>query len=61
MGAPSDALVFFGATGDLAYKESEALRDQKSNLLKAVWPIAPGDVVRGRSIGYRDVPGIRAG
>ena len=42
-------------------EESEALRDQKSNLLKAVRPIAPGDVVRGQYIGYRDVPGIRAG
>ena len=42
-------------------EESEALRDQKSNLLKAVRPIAPGDVVRGQYIGYRDVPGVRAG
>ena len=42
-------------------EESEALRDQKANLLKAVRPIAPEDVVRGQYIGYRDVPGVRAG
>ena len=40
-------------------EESEALRDQKSNLLKAVRPLAPADVVRGQYTGYRDVPGVR--
>ncbi len=39
-------------------EESEALRDQKSNLLKAVRPLAPADVVRGQYAGYRDVPGV---
>jgi glucose-6-phosphate 1-dehydrogenase len=39
-------------------EESEALRDQKSSLLKAVRPIEPADVVRGQYGGYRDVPGV---
>ena len=42
-------------------EESEALRDQKSSLLKAVRPIEPTDVVRGQYVGYRDVPGVHAG
>ena len=42
-------------------EESEALRDQKSSLLKAVRPIDPADVVRGQYSGYRDVPGVRRG
>ena len=42
-------------------EESEALRDQKASLLKAVRPIVPMDVVRGQYLGYRDVPGVRVG
>jgi glucose-6-phosphate 1-dehydrogenase len=41
-------------------EESEALRDQKASLLKAVRPIEPADVVRGQYIGYRDTAGVRA-
>lgn len=50
-------LVMDPPTGE----ESEALRDQKASLLKAVRPIAPADVVRGQYIGYRDTHGVRPG
>ena len=50
-------LVMDPPTGE----ESEALRDQKANLLKAVRAIEPTDVVRGQYVGYRDVPGVRPG
>lgn len=36
----------------------ESLRDEKGRLLKAITPLAPGDVVRGQFEGYRDVPGV---
>jgi len=42
-------------------EESEALRDQKSSLLKAVRPIDPTCAVRGQYVGYRDVPGVHPG
>jgi glucose-6-phosphate 1-dehydrogenase len=42
-------------------EESEALRDQKASLLKAVRPIDANDVVRGQFRGYRDIPGMRPG
>jgi glucose-6-phosphate 1-dehydrogenase len=42
-------------------EESEALRDQKANLLKAIRPIEPTCVVRGQYAGYRDVPGVHPG
>ena len=42
-------------------EESEAMRDQKSSLLKAVRPIEPADVVRGQYRGYRDSDGVRPG
>jgi glucose-6-phosphate 1-dehydrogenase len=42
-------------------EESEAMRDQKASLLKAVRPIEPADVVRGQYAGYRDVAGVRPG
>ena len=42
-------------------EESEALRDQKASLLKAVRPIDPNDAVRGQYLGYRDVPGVHPG
>src|SRR6202522_3161264 len=38
----------------------DAWRDQKAALLKAIRPIAPGDVVRGQYNGYRAVPGVNA-
>ncbi len=43
-------------TGEL----HDASRDQKATLLKAVRPIAPGDVVRGQYKGYLSVPGVAA-
>ena len=39
-------------------EQSEAVRDEKVRLLKAVRPIAAGDVVRGQYAGYRSVPGV---
>jgi len=42
-------------------EESEAMRDQKASLLKAVRPIDPADVVRGQYLGYRDIDGVRPG
>jgi glucose-6-phosphate 1-dehydrogenase len=42
-------------------EEFEAVRDQKSALLKAVRPLDIVHVVRGQYIGYQSVPGVRAG
>ncbi len=42
-------------------EESEAVRDQKSALLKAVRPLDGSHVVRGQYVGYQSVPGVRAG
>jgi glucose-6-phosphate 1-dehydrogenase len=42
-------------------EESEAQRDQKAALLKAVRPLDPSHVVRGQYAGYQSVPGIRPG
>jgi glucose-6-phosphate 1-dehydrogenase len=42
-------------------EESEALRDQKASLLKAVRPIESTCVVRGQYAGYRDVAGVHPG
>jgi glucose-6-phosphate 1-dehydrogenase len=42
-------------------EEHEAMRDQKSALLKAVRPLDPSHVVRGQYAGYQQVPGVRAG
>lgn len=39
-------------------EEHDAMRDQKAALLKAVRPLAKGDVVRGQYKGYRSVPGV---
>lgn len=39
-------------------EETEAIRDQKASLLKAVRPIEPADVVRGQYRGYRNIDGI---
>jgi len=41
-------------------EESEAMRDQKSALLKAVRPLDVSHVVRGQYTGYHSVPGVRA-
>jgi len=42
-------------------EESDAVRDQKAALLKAVRPLDPAHVVRGQYAGYQSVPGIRSG
>jgi glucose-6-phosphate 1-dehydrogenase len=42
-------------------EEHEAIRDQKSALLKAVRPLDPTHVVRGQYDNYQTVPGVRAG
>jgi glucose-6-phosphate 1-dehydrogenase len=39
--------------------DHEAIRDQRSALLKAVRPLDPAHVVRGQYQGYRTVPGVR--
>lgn len=39
-------------------EQSEAVRDEKARLLKAVRPIAARDVVYGQYAGYRSVPGV---
>ncbi len=44
----------------LTGQDHDAARDQKAALLKAVRPIAPGDVVRGQYNGYCSVPGVAA-
>src|SRR5215471_11401655 len=42
-------------------EEHEAMRDQKSALLKAVRPLDTAHVVRGQYAGYQAVPGVRGG
>jgi glucose-6-phosphate 1-dehydrogenase len=42
-------------------EDHDAQRDQKVNLLKAVRPLTPGDVVRGQYTGYHNVSGVRPG
>jgi glucose-6-phosphate 1-dehydrogenase len=42
-------------------EEHEAMRDQKSALLKAMAPLDPAHVVRGQYAGYQAVPGVRPG
>ena len=42
-------------------EDFEAERDQKANLLKAVRPLAPEDIVRGQYTGYHSVPGVKHG
>jgi glucose-6-phosphate 1-dehydrogenase len=39
-------------------EDHEAVRDEKSRLLKAIRPIKPESVVRGQYQGYRAVPGV---
>src|SRR6516225_9306883 len=42
-------------------EDREAIRDQKVNLLKAVRPLKPEQVVRGQYGGYHEVPGVKPG
>jgi glucose-6-phosphate 1-dehydrogenase len=42
-------------------EENDGNRDQRANILKAVRPLEPADIVRGQYIGYRDVRGVRHG
>jgi glucose-6-phosphate 1-dehydrogenase len=41
-----------------AGSDSQYLQDEKAKVLAAMKPIAPGDVVRGQYVGYRDEPGV---
>src|SRR5262249_13726786 len=41
--------------------DSEAIRDEKAKVLKAIPALATGDVVRGQFRGYRDEPGVAPG
>lgn len=40
---------------------AEAVRDEQAKLLKAIRPLAPGDVVRGQYEGYRNEDGVAHG
>jgi glucose-6-phosphate 1-dehydrogenase len=42
-------------------EDREAIRDQKVDLLKAVQPLKPEQVVRGQYAGYHKVPGVKPG
>jgi len=39
-------------------EECDPIRDEKSRILKAIRPLAPGDVVRGQFKGYRQEEGV---
>jgi glucose-6-phosphate 1-dehydrogenase len=39
-------------------QDHDALRDRKSELLRAVRPLTPEDIVRGQYDGYRSIPGV---
>jgi glucose-6-phosphate 1-dehydrogenase len=39
-------------------EDHDAIRDEKTRILKAVRPLAPGDVVRGQFKGYRKEEGV---
>jgi len=39
-------------------EEHDAIRDEKARILKAVRPLAPGDLVRGQFKGYRQEEGV---
>jgi len=39
-------------------EEHDAMRDEKARILKAVRPLAPGDIVRGQFKGYRQEEGV---
>jgi glucose-6-phosphate 1-dehydrogenase len=40
---------------------AEAVRDEQAKLLKAIRPLAPGDIVRGQYEGYRSEDGVARG
>jgi glucose-6-phosphate 1-dehydrogenase len=42
-------------------EDHDAVRDRKAELLRAVRPLGPNDVVRGQYKGYRSVPGVAPG
>jgi len=42
-------------------EESDAVRDQKAALLKAVRPLDAAHVIRGQYAGYQSVPGVKPG
>jgi glucose-6-phosphate 1-dehydrogenase len=42
-------------------QDPEAIRDEKSRVLKAITPLDADHVVRGQFRGYRDEPGVTAG
>ena len=42
-------------------EEHDAIRDEKSRILKAVRPLTPGDIVRGQFKGYRQEDRCRSG
>jgi len=39
-------------------EDHDAVRDRKSELMRAIRPLKPEDVVRGQYTGYRSVPGV---
>jgi glucose-6-phosphate 1-dehydrogenase len=39
----------------------DSLRDRKSELMRAIRPLSPENIVRGQYEGYRDVPGVAPG
>jgi len=41
--------------------DTESIRDEKISVLRAMRPLAHGDVVRGQFRGYRDEPGVAPG
>src|SRR5262249_52079553 len=41
-----------------ARTDSESIRDEKVKVLKAIAALAPGDVVRGQFLGYRNEKGV---
>ncbi len=41
-------------------EDHDAVRDEKTRILKAVRPVAPGDIVRGQFKGYKNEPGVAA-
>lgn len=42
-------------------EERDAVRDRKSELLRAIRPLTPDSIVRGQYDGYRSVPGVAPG
>ncbi len=42
-------------------EDHDAVRDRKAELMRAIRPLGPNDVVRGQYKGYRSVPGVAPG